>query len=128
MLTPWLDMGPKQLELLLAIRSTSFIFYTVSFDLHIVSDEKIQNTSEVCELLPFKLVRNLEYGKFHCFKHKSNCIQLSYKKLLLVYAQNMHMLRRSLGSQNLRLEHYNLFTFVNYKKLRNQISSAQLVA
>lgn len=59
---------------------------------------------------------------FHCFKRKCDGAQLWNKKLLLICAQNMLMLRTSLSSQNLRLEHYNSFTFSNLNKLNHQVS------
>ena len=67
------------------------------------------------------------HGIFHSFKHKILYLAIiRYKELLLVYARNMHMLRKSSGSQNLRREHYNLFTFCNYNEFNNWVSSFSL--
>ena len=69
------------------------------------------NSSEAFEFLPLKLVRDPEHDIFHCFKHEGNYGQQWHKKP--AYAQNIHMLRTSVGAQNLRLKHFDILTFVN---------------
>lgn len=129
-LIPCLAMGPNAAGITFSHNKMFNFLNSLSFDLHIVSDEGIhtvqleswtQNSSEALSF-PLKLVEDSKNSIFHCFKLEGNCVQLWYRKLLFVYDQNMHMLRTRLSSQNLRLKHYNLFIFNNYNKLMNQVS------
>lgn len=121
MLTPCLAMGLMWLELIVAIRSISFLFYSVSFDLHIIPHEGIQFTHRRTEHRIVVKPLSLSLWSWLGTLSRVYFIALSmkvivFKKLLFIYTENMHMLRTSLSSQNLRWEHYNLLTFSNFNK------------
>lgn len=130
-LTPCLAMGPNAAGITFSYKKMFNFLNILSFDLHIVSDEGIhtvqleswtQNSSETLSFSLLNWLRTLSTVYFIALSLR--VIVFSYKKLLFVYAQKMHMLRTSLSLQNLRLKHYNLFILVfnNYNKLMNQIS------